>query len=77
MAFVEQEDVIAVVGDLLIAMIKAVCNLDVGPIKRMTWHEVELYGSDKPDLRIPLFFVPIDGCARIVILKSSKILQLM
>ena len=65
MAFVEQEDVIAVVGDLLIAMIKAVCNLDVGPIKRMTWHEVmRLYGSDKPDLRIPLFFVPIDDlCA--------------
>ena len=67
MAFVEQEDVLHVVGDLLKRMIHDVADVTIDDIPRMSWHDaMRLYGSDKPDLRIPLQFVPIDdlcsGC---------------
>ena len=61
MAFVEREDVLKMAGDLLLKMIHAVTGRRIDSIPRMTWHEaMRLYGSDKPDLRIPMVFTPID-----------------
>jgi aspartyl-tRNA synthetase len=55
MSFVEQDDVIALAEDVLRAVWK-VAGHDVStPIERMTYAEaMARYGSDKPDLRLPL-----------------------
>ncbi len=53
MSFVSREDVMELTDNLLNSMLK-VAEIDVKlPIKRLTYKEaIELYGSDKPDLRI-------------------------
>jgi aspartyl-tRNA synthetase len=62
MAFVEERDV----QDLAEAMIREVFRetLEVElpePLPRLSWREaLERYGSDKPDLRIPLHLVAVD-----------------
>ncbi|MDA3908359.1 MAG: aspartate--tRNA ligase [Sulfurimonas sp.] len=60
MSFCNQEDVIKVAEDLLEAMFKA-CNIEVqGPFNRITYNDaMELYGSDKPDLRYDLKMVDV------------------
>jgi len=60
MSFCNQEDVIKVAEDLLEAMFKA-CNINVqGPFNRITYNDaMELYGSDKPDLRYGLPMVDV------------------
>ena len=61
MAFVTQSDVMDVVGDLLLKILADVVDESLSEIPKMTWHEaMRLYGTDKPDLRIPLQFEPID-----------------
>jgi aspartyl-tRNA synthetase len=54
MAFVEQEDVMAVVDGLLQHLFRVCLEMEIGPIPRLT-HDQALarFGSDKPDLRIP------------------------
>ncbi|WP_372727062.1 aspartate--tRNA ligase [Nocardioides sp.] len=53
MSFVEQEDVISLMEDVLAAMWKLI-DVDISrPIPRMTYAEaMRKYGSDKPDLRM-------------------------
>jgi len=60
MSFCNQEDVIKVAEDLLTAMFKA-CDIEVNaPFNRMTHKDaMELYGSDKPDLRYDLKMVDV------------------
>jgi aspartyl-tRNA synthetase len=60
MSFCNQEDVIKVAEDLLGAMFKA-CDINVqAPFNRITYNEaMELYGSDKPDLRYDLKMVDV------------------
>jgi len=60
MSFCNQEDVIKVAEDLLVAMFGA-CGVDVKPpFNRMTYNDaMELYGSDKPDLRYDLKMVDV------------------
>jgi len=60
MSFCTQEDVIKVAEDLLGAMFSA-CGVDVKPpFNRMTYRNaMELYGSDKPDLRYDLKMVDV------------------
>ena len=60
MSFCNQEDVIKVAEDLLIAMFKA-CDIDIKPpFNRITYSTaMELYGSDKPDLRYDLKMVDV------------------
>ena len=60
MSFCNQEDVIKVAEDLLTAMFKA-CDVEVkAPFNRITYKEaMELYGSDKPDLRYDLKMVDV------------------
>ncbi|MFT7002747.1 MAG: aspartyl-tRNA synthetase, partial [Sulfurimonas sp.] len=60
MSFCNQEDVIKVAEDLLVAMFKA-CNIDVkGNFNRITYNDaMEFYGSDKPDMRYDLKMVDV------------------
>jgi aspartyl-tRNA synthetase len=60
MSFCNQEDVIKVAEDLLVAMFGA-CGIDVKPpFNRMTYHDaMEFYGSDKPDMRYDLKLVDV------------------
>ena len=60
MSFCNQEDVIKVAEDLLSAMFKA-CGVDIKPPFNRITHAtaMELYGSDKPDLRYDLKMVDV------------------
>ena len=60
MSFCNQEDVIKVAEDLLGAMFKA-CDINIqAPFNRITYSDaMELYGSDKPDLRYDLKMVDV------------------
>ena len=58
MSFVDQDDVIALAEDVLVALWDLVGYRIPTPIPRMTWHEaMRRYGSDKPDLRFGLELV--------------------
>ena len=58
MSFVDQDDVIALAEDVLVALWDLVGYRIPTPIPRMTWHEaMRRYGSDKPDLRFDLELV--------------------
>ena len=60
MAFVEAEDVMAVVAEAVAASIEAVTGSRPGEIPRMTWHEAqERYGTDKPDIRFGMELVDL------------------
>ncbi len=55
MSFVDQDDVIELNEAMARAIWKSTLGVDLGEIPQMTYHEVmELYGSDKPNLRNPL-----------------------
>jgi len=60
MSFCNQEDVMKVAEDLLVAMFGA-CGVTVKPpFKRITYKQaMELYGSDKPDIRYGLEMVDV------------------
>ena len=60
MSFCNQEDVIKVAEDLLVGIFSA-CGVEVqAPFNRMTYKDaMELYGSDKPDLRYDLAMVDV------------------
>lgn len=65
MAFVSRAEVMQVCGDLLLDVLDTVAGVKIDHIPTMTWHEaMRLYGSDKPDLRIPLVFTPIDDVCK-------------
>jgi len=62
MAFVEQEDVMALTEELFTALVPAVCDkrLQQTPFPRMTYaHAIENYGSDKPDIRFGMKLVDL------------------
>ena len=77
MSFCDQEDVIKVAEDLLKAMFKA-CNIEVNtPFNRITYSDaMELYGSDKPDLRYDLRMVDVidifERCDNEIFTKIAK-----
>lgn len=77
MSFCDQEDVIKVAEDLLQAMFKA-CNIEVNtPFNRITYSDaMELYGSDKPDLRYDLKMVDVidifERCDNEIFTKIAK-----
>ncbi|HUP18953.1 MAG TPA: aspartate--tRNA ligase [Gemmatimonadota bacterium] len=54
MAFVERDDVIETMSGLYRHLFRAVLDVEVGEIPRLSWEEtMRRFGSDKPDLRIP------------------------
>ncbi len=68
MAFVTETDVQAIAEGMLRAVFREVLGVELpGPFPRMSWAEAMLrYGSDKPDLRIPLELVTICDAVRSV-----------
>jgi aspartyl-tRNA synthetase len=62
MSFVEEGDVQTVVEGLMQKFFKELKGIDIEiPFRRLTYHEaMELYGSDKPDLRFDLHFSNYD-----------------
>ncbi|MDY0232702.1 MAG: aspartate--tRNA ligase [Sulfurimonas sp.] len=77
MSFCDQEDVIKVAEDLLKAMFNA-CNIEVNiPFNRITYNDaMELYGSDKPDMRYDLKMVDVidifERCDNEIFTKIAK-----
>jgi aspartyl-tRNA synthetase len=61
MAFVEESDLQAIAEGLIRSVFREVLGVELpGPFPRMSWDEaMRRYGSDKPDLRIPLELVTI------------------
>ncbi len=61
MSFAEQEDVLCTVEALLKSIFKEMKGQSLtAPFQRITWHEaMDVYGSDKPDLRFELPIVDL------------------
>ncbi len=64
MSFVGEQQVQDLAEGLVCQILKDVLDVDLasdGPFPRLTWREaMELYGSDKPDLRLPLKLASVD-----------------
>ncbi|HWI62494.1 MAG TPA: aspartate--tRNA ligase [Symbiobacteriaceae bacterium] len=65
MSFVERDDVLALMEQLVAQVFKDALNLEITtPFRRMTWQEaMDKYGSDKPDLRFGMEFVDLGDIA--------------
>jgi len=61
MSFVEREDVLGMMEQLVAKVFKEALDVEVKlPLKRLTWAEaMARYGSDKPDLRFGMEFVDL------------------
>lgn len=60
MSFVEQEDILNMFEGLIVHLFKQTKNLDLGKFPRMTFADAaRLYGSDKPDTRFAMEFIPL------------------
>ncbi|GAB4380226.1 MAG: aspartate--tRNA ligase [Salibacteraceae bacterium] len=65
MAFVEQEDIMAMFEGLMRHLFKAVKGIDLPQFARMTYAEaMEKYGTDKPDIRFGMEFIDLADVAR-------------
>ena len=62
MSFITEEDIMVLVENYLAGLFKEVLGEDVkAPFLRMTWDRaMNLYGSDKPDMRIPMEMVSLE-----------------
>ncbi len=55
MSFIDEETIMSTMEHMMCTLFKDVLNIDLGTFPRMTYADAMLnYGSDKPDLRIPL-----------------------
>ncbi|MDR2175792.1 MAG: aspartate--tRNA ligase [Synergistaceae bacterium] len=56
MSYVVEDDVMSLIEGYMKGLFKTILNVDVQtPFRRMEyWDAIDLYGSDKPDLRIPV-----------------------
>ncbi|GAB4195849.1 MAG: aspartate--tRNA ligase [Wenzhouxiangellaceae bacterium] len=64
LAFVDEKDVQKVAENMIRQVFKQVLDVELPPFPRLTYAEaMERYGSDKPDLRIPLELVTVDQWA--------------
>lgn len=63
MSFITQEDIFALIEELLCNVFKATRNIDVPrPFQRLTWLEaMNDYGSDKPDRRFAMKLTDLSG----------------
>lgn len=60
MSFVEQEDVTNLTESMVRELFSSVMNVDLGDFPTITYADaIKKYGSDKPDLRIPLELVDV------------------
>ncbi len=60
-SFLDQDEIMSIMEDMMRESFKENCNVDLdNPFPRMTYAEaMQRFGSDKPDLRIPLEFIDI------------------
>ncbi|EWH11028.1 aspartyl-tRNA ligase [Catenovulum agarivorans DS-2] len=59
-SFMSADEVMSVTEDMTRQLFKNLLDVDLGEFPRMTYHEaMTKYGSDKPDLRIPLEMVDV------------------
>jgi aspartyl-tRNA synthetase len=55
MSFAGADDVMAVIGEAVLDAAEEITGTRPGPVEQMTWHHaMEVYGSDKPDVRFGL-----------------------
>lgn len=60
-SFVEEDDIMGITEEMIRRLFAEVLEVSLPQFPRMTWHDaMRRYGSDKPDLRIPLEFVDVD-----------------
>jgi len=60
MSFVEQEDILQMFEGMSRHLFKAILNIDLPALPRMTWADaMKYYGSDKPDTRFGMTFVEL------------------
>jgi aspartyl-tRNA synthetase len=66
MAFVDEAAIQDIAETLIRAVFRGTLDVELeGPFPRMTWHQaMQRYGSDKPDLRIPMELVDVDEFVR-------------
>lgn len=62
MSFADEQTIMSLIEGMLVKVFKEVLNVDIAlPIAKMTYEEaMQRFGSDKPDLRIPLELVNIE-----------------
>ena len=59
-SFIDEEFIIALAEGMMVDLFKDVLDVDLGSFPRMTYAEAMMrFGSDKPDLRIPLELVDV------------------
>ena len=55
MSFVEQDDVLAIMGEFAKKLFQEVSGIDIGALPHMSWRDaMDHYGSDRPDIRFDL-----------------------
>ncbi|MCL7930181.1 aspartate--tRNA ligase [Halomonas llamarensis] len=60
-SFVEENDIMAITELMIRQLFKDVLDVELPVFPQMTWHDaMQRYGSDKPDLRIPLELTDVD-----------------
>jgi aspartyl-tRNA synthetase len=65
MSFVEQEDIINTFEGLIKHLFRAVRDIDIAPMPRMTYADaMKFYGNDKPDTRFEMKFVELDNVVK-------------
>ncbi len=65
MSFVEQEDILNTFEGLVRHLFKAVKNIDIPAMQRMTYADaMRLYGSDKPDIRFGMKFTELNDLVK-------------
>lgn len=75
MSFVTQEDILQTFEGLVKHLFKAVKNIDIAEVPRMTYaHAMKFYGNDKPDIRFEMKLVELNNKANNLIAgKNFKI----
>lgn len=60
-SFVEERDIMAITESMIRQLFTEVLDVSLPAFPRMTWHDaMRRFGSDKPDLRIPLELTDVD-----------------
>ncbi|MGR2736960.1 aspartate--tRNA ligase [Billgrantia sp. Q4P2] len=60
-SFVEENDIMGITESMIRELFQDVLDVELPEFPRMTWADaMDRYGSDKPDLRIPLMLVDVD-----------------